>query len=143
MARTEPTGLTTTGCRLVLVIAALSIAHHVDHIVREMTGWPLGGGLNPFSASLAVYPLILGGFLLSRRRQVGPRFWAALAGGGAAFVLAVHIGPAAGDPVTAIPDQYGSALATATALVVPALLAIALVAHCLYEIRRMVGASSR
>lgn len=74
------TGLTATGYRLVLVIAGLSIAHHVDHVVRDVTGWPLQGGFNPFSASLFVYPVILAGLLLSRRQRVGPRFWAILAG---------------------------------------------------------------
>ena len=81
MADGAVTGLTTTGYRLVLTITALSVAHHVDHIVRDVTGWPLGGGFNPFSASLFVYPVILAGVLLSRRQRVGARFWAILAGG--------------------------------------------------------------
>jgi len=137
MARATPTGLTTTGYRLVLVITGLSVAHHVDHVVRDVTGWPLQGGFNPFSASLLVYPVIVAGLLLSQRQRVGARFWAVLAGGGALFILAVHVGPAAGDSVTTIPDQHDSALADLAALAVLALFVTALVVHCAYEVRRM------
>lgn len=137
MAEDAVTGLTTTGYRLVLAITALSVAHHVDHILRNVTGWPLGGAFNPFSASLFAYPVILVGVLLSRRQRVGAPFWAVLAGGGALFILAIHVGPAAGDSVTAIPDQYGSTVADVVALVVLALFLTALVWHCAHELRRM------
>jgi hypothetical protein len=132
-----PTGLTRTGLRLVMAITALSAAHHVDHVLRGVTGWPLEGGFNPFSASLFVYPVIAAGVVLARRGRVGARFWASLAGGGALFVLAVHVGPAAGDSVTSIPDQYDSTVADVAALVVLAAFVVALVAHCAYELRRI------
>ncbi len=137
------TGLTVTGSRLVLAITALSVAHHVDHMFRDVTGWPLGGGFNAFSASLFVYPVILAGVVLSRRLRVGARFWAILAGGAALFILAVHVGPAAGDSVTTIPDQYGSVIADVAALAVLGLFLAALVWHCGHETRRMVAAGSR
>ena len=137
MAQAAPTGLTARGYQLVLVITALSIAHHLDHVVRDVTGWPLAGGFNPFSASLVFYPVIVAGLLLSRRQRVGARFWALLAGGGALFILGVHVGPAAGDSVTTIPDQHGSAAADVGALVVLVLFLIALVAHCVHEVRRL------
>ena len=139
--RGVPTGLTPTGHRLVLLITGLSLAHHADHVVRGVTGWPFEDGFNPFSASLFVYPLLAVGLVLSRRRRVGARFWAMLAGGGALFILAVHVGPAAGDSVTSIPDQYESTLADIVALVVLALFLAALVAHCAHEIRRMTTAA--
>ncbi len=142
MPRGAATGLTETGYRLVALITALSVAHHVDHIVRDVTGWPFGGGFNPFSASLFVYPVIAAGLLLSRRRRVGARFWAILAGGGALFVLAVHVGPAAGDSVGAIPDQHGSTAAALAALAVLAVFVAALLVHCAYEMRRMARASA-
>ncbi|HEX2273609.1 MAG TPA: hypothetical protein VHG90_07035 [Acidimicrobiales bacterium] len=132
-----PAGLTPVGYRLVLVITTLSLAHHVDHVVRDVTGWPFGGGFNPFSASLFVYPVIAAGLALSARGRVGARFWAVLAGGGALFILAVHVGPWAADSVTTIPDQYGSTVADAAALAVLALFLGALVAHCAHEVRRM------
>jgi len=120
----------------VVAITVLSAAHHVDHVFRGVTGWPLAGGFNPFTMSLVVYPVIAAGLVLSRRGRVGPRFWAILAGGGAAFVLVVHVGPAAGDSVTAIPDQYASPVADVAALVILGAFVAALAAHCLYEARR-------
>jgi hypothetical protein len=138
MAPAASTGLTPTGYRLVLVITALSIAHHLDHVVRDVTGWPVEGGFNPFSASLFVYPVIVAGLVLSRRHLLGARFWAVLAGGAAVFILAVHVGPAAGDSVTTIPDQHGSTIADVAALAVLALFVAALVAHCAHEVARMV-----
>jgi hypothetical protein len=137
MASGASTGLTATGYRLVLVIIVLSVAHHVDHVLRDVTGWPLRDGFNPFSASLFVYPVILAGLLLSRRQRAGARFWSVLAGGAALFILVVHVGPAAGDSVTTIPDQYGSTAADVAALVVLALLLAALVVHSAHEIGRV------
>ena len=128
-------GLTKTGFRLVLVITGLSVCHHVDHVLRGVTGWPLAGGFNPFTMSLLVYPAVVAGLVLSRKGRAGPRFWAALAGGGALFILVVHIGPAAGDSVASISDQYASPVADGAALVVLAAFFAALVAHCLYEAR--------
>ncbi len=113
--------------------------HHLDHVLRGVTGWPLRGGFNPFTMSLMVYPAIVAGLYLSRRRRVGPRFWALLAGGGAVFILAVHVGPAAGDSVTSIPGQYDSPVADAAALVVLAAFLVALVTHCVYETRLAAG----
>lgn len=136
MAGSEHRGLTATGHRLVLVITVLTLAHHVDHALRDATGWPVDGGPNPFSVSLLAYPVIAAGVVLSRRALVGPRFWAVLAGGGAVFVLVVHVGPAAGDSVTSIPDQYASPGAGIAALAVLAGLVAALVWHCAHEARR-------
>ena len=137
MTEHSATGLTTTGYQLVAVITGLSIAHHVDHILRDVTGWPLRDEFNPFSASLFVYPVLVAGLLLSRWHRVGARFWAALAGAAALFILAVHVGPAAGDSVTAIPDQYGSTVADVAALVILALFVAALIVHCAHEVRRI------
>lgn len=128
-------GLTTIGYRLVAAITALSIAHHVDHVLRGVTGWPFEGGFNAFSGSLFVYPVIALGVALARRGRVGPGFWTLLAGGGAIFILVVHVGPAAGDDIAQIPRQYDSTLAGIVALIVLVGFLIALVAHCIYEFR--------
>ncbi|MGH9152941.1 MAG: hypothetical protein ACRD03_11200 [Acidimicrobiales bacterium] len=128
-------GLTPTAVRLVWAITVLSVAHHVDHLLRDVTGWPVEDEVNPFTISLLVYPMIAVALFLSRRGRFGPRSWAALAGGGALFILAVHVGPVAGDSVTRIPLQYDSALAAVAALVVLVAFFCALVAHCLYELR--------
>lgn len=128
-------GLTPTGVRLTLAVCVLSAAHHVDHALRGVTGWPLEGGFNPFTLSLFAYPAIFAGLLLSRAGRAGSRFWAILAGGGAIFVLAVHLGPAAGDAVSSIPAQHTSPFMDVLALAVLAAFVAALVAHCLYELR--------
>ena len=140
MAEGSTAGLTPTGYRLVLLITGLSIGHHVDHAVRDVTGWPLADEFNSFSASLFVYPVILAGLWLSHRHRVGARFWAVLAGGAALFIVAVHAGPAAPDSVTSIPDQYGSTVADVAALSVLGLFLAALVLHCAHEMRRMTRA---
>lgn len=137
LQRSASSGLTPAGFAFVLVITCLSVAHHVDHILRDVTGWPLAAGLNPFSASLLVYPAIGLGVILSAAGRVGPRFWAVLAGGGAAFILVVHVGPAAGDSIEDIPSQYSSSIADVVALVVLAVFFAALAAHCVYEWRRV------
>lgn len=126
-----------------LIITALSVAHHVDHVLRDVTGWPLADGVNPFSASLAVYPVIGLGVFLSSVKRVGARFWAVLAGGGAAFVVVVHVGPAAGDSIEDIPGQYSSPIADVVALVVLVAFVSALVAHGVYEWRRTTAPGGR
>jgi hypothetical protein len=121
--------------RFVAGIAVLTFAHHVDHAARRVTGWPLTPEVNAFTVSLLVYPAIAAGLVLTRRGRAGRRFWAVLAGGGALFVLLVHVGPAAGDLVTRIPGQHDSTVADVAALVVLAALLVALVGHCAYEAR--------
>lgn len=143
MAITASTGLTPAGLRLVVAITALSVAHHLDHVLRDVTGWPFGGGFNAFSVSLVVYPVIAGGLLLSSRGRLGPRFWAILAGGGAVFILTVHVGPAAGDSMTTIPDGYASPVADVAALAVLGAFLAALVVHCAYEAGLMVRGAGR
>ncbi len=140
--RAPPTGLTGTGYGLVLVITGLSVAHHVDHVWRGVTGWPFTDEFNAFSASLFVYPVIVAGLALSARHHVGARFWAVLAGTAALFVLVVHVGPAAADSVGTIPEQYGSRAAGLAALAVLALLLVALVVHGAHEIRRTASSST-
>jgi hypothetical protein len=133
----KSSGLTQNGYRLVALITGLSVAHHVDHILRGVTGWPLDGGFNPFSASLLVYPVIALGVFLSRRERVGPLFWSFLAGGGALFILFVHVGPEAGDAVGDIPGQYSSPVADVVALAILAAFFAALTAHCILELGRL------
>ena len=77
----------------------LSIGHHIDHVVRgNHTGWPVTSEVTPFSASLAVYPLVLLGLVLSRTKRPAAGYWLVLTGSGTLFLLAVHLGPAALEP---------------------------------------------
>jgi hypothetical protein len=73
--------------------------HHLDHLIRHnAVGWPLTDQVNAFTISLVVYPVIAAGLLAYRAGRVGPGFWALISGGGAIFVSAVHLGPAAVEP---------------------------------------------
>lgn len=52
-----------------LVVGALAVLHHVDHVLRaDNSGWPFTPDVTPFTASLIVYPILLADFLLLRRR---------------------------------------------------------------------------
>jgi hypothetical protein len=69
---------------LTYLAATLSMAHHIDHVIRHnAVGWPMTGEVNPFTMSLIIYPIIITGLLLYRAGRVGPGFWALVSGGGA------------------------------------------------------------
>ena len=127
--------MTTTLYLLIWVAVALSLAHHADHILRGDTGWPFSDQVNTFSYSLVIYPIILTGLVLSLFGLVGPRFWAFISLGGAAFVAAVHLGPVSTDAITAIPGQYPSPIAGALAVLVLVALVAVLVGTFGYEAR--------
>ena len=92
---------------LVALAAVMGLGHHVDHVIRgNHVGWPVEGEVNPFTYSLAIYPLILLGLALYHSGRVGPGFWIFLSGGGAAFVGAIHFGPGAVEPPRDIIDLY-------------------------------------
>jgi hypothetical protein len=75
---------------LTYLAATLSLAHHIDHVIRHnAVGWPLTGEVNAFTMSLIIYPIIITGLLLYQAGRVGPGFWALVSGGGAVFVSAV------------------------------------------------------
>ncbi len=94
--------------RLTYLAAAMSLGHHLDHVIRHnAVGWPLTGQVNAFTVSLVVYPVIATGLMLYRAGRVGPGFWALVSGGGAVFVSAVHFGPAAVEPPEMILGGYG------------------------------------
>ncbi|HZD02815.1 MAG TPA: hypothetical protein VFA46_22270 [Actinomycetes bacterium] len=93
--------------RLTWLAAALSLGHHLDHVIRHnAVGWPLTGQVNAFTLSLVVYPVIAAGLLGYRAGRVGPGFWALVSGGGAVFVSAVHLGPMAVEPPELILGAY-------------------------------------
>jgi len=93
--------------RLTYLAAAMSLGHHVDHLIRHnAVGWPLTDEVNAFTMSLVVYAVIATGLLLYRAGRVGPGFWALVSGGGAVFVSAVHFGPVAVEPPELILGEY-------------------------------------
>jgi hypothetical protein len=122
--------------RLTWLALVLSLGHHLDHLIRgNAVGWPVTEEVNAFTLSLVVYPIIATGLVLYRAGRVGPGFWALVSGGGAAFVAAVHFGPAAVEPPELILDHYDSPvlgwLAFGWLVVFVAVLAIT----CVYETR--------
>ena len=54
--------------KLLLLAAALTAVHHVDHVLRaDHSGWPFLPQVTPFTFSLLVYPLFLSVYLLRTR----------------------------------------------------------------------------
>ena len=131
--KSERGGMSRATYLLIGAITLLSLGHHLDHLLRGATGWPFSAEVNPFTYSLAIYPVIAAGLALSRRGRAGARFWALLSGGGALFVLGVHIGPVAGDAVDQIPGQYASPVAGAIALAELGLFMASLVAASVFD----------
>lgn len=66
--------LSATRYRLIAAITLLSIGHHIDHVVRGVTGWPFTSEFNAFSASLVFYPVIALGVLVPTSRRAGALF---------------------------------------------------------------------
>lgn len=120
---------------LIGLAVVLSAGHHLDHILRGATGWPLTAEVSPFTYSLAVYPLIATAFLLSRRGLAGPRSWLVISSGGALFLAAVHLGPAADDTVERIGSGYASPAVGVAAIAELALLVTVLSGLSFYEHR--------
>ena len=62
-------GRLTHGEQALLGVVALAFLHHVDHVLRaDNSGWPFTAEVTPFTASLLVYPIFVGDFLLLRSR---------------------------------------------------------------------------
>lgn len=127
---------------LLLIIAALvlSAGHHLDHIVRgNHVGWPVGSEVNAFSASLVIYPLILGGLALSLSGRMGPGGWALLSGGGAVFLAAIHVGPWAVEPPGDIIGLYDPPVLGWLAFGWLLVLVLVLLVSTVYELRLWQG----
>jgi len=115
---------------------ARSLAHHLDHLIRGNTvGWALTEGVNAFTASLVVYPIIATGLVLYRVGRVGPVLGALASGGGAAFVAAMHFGPGAVEPAELILDHYQPPVLGWLAFAWLVTFVTVLAITCLYETR--------
>ncbi len=98
---------------LVVLTTAMTLGHHIDHIIRgNHVGWPFASEVTPFTLSLAVYPAVIVGLILSRRGKVGPGYWAILWGIMTVLAASVHL-PLSEDSETAgdIINPYASPLA--------------------------------
>ena len=122
--------------RLTYLAAAMSLGHHLDHVIRyNAVGWPLTDQVTAFTASLVVYPVIATGLLAYRAGRVGPGFWALVSGGGAVFVSAVHFGPTAVEPPEMILEPYDPPILGWLALVWLGVFVAVLAVTSVYETR--------
>ena len=122
--------------RLTYLAAAMSLGHHLDHVIRHnAVGWPLTDQLNAFTMSLVIYPVIATGLLAYRASRVGPGFWAVVSGGGAVFVSAVHFGPAAVEPPELILGHYDPPILGWLAFTWLVIFVAVLAITCVYETR--------
>jgi len=96
---TTDTTLTRGFYAFVLVPTLLGAAHHVDHVVRgNHVGWPLTPEVNPFTYSLAIYPLLAVSVYLTATRRVEARYWAGFFAFSAGMLAYFHVSPWAVEP---------------------------------------------
>jgi hypothetical protein len=95
----------------VVVPTVLGVAHHVDHIIRgNHVGWPITAEVNPFTYSLAIYPLLAISLYLTVTRRVDARYWAGFFAFSAGMLAYFHISPWAVEPPQAVMVPYENPL---------------------------------
>ena len=83
----------------ILIPTLLGAAHHIDHVIRgNHVGWPITGEVNPFTYSLAIYPLLTTGVLLTVAGYAGARYWSGFFALSAVMLAYFHISPWAVEP---------------------------------------------
>jgi hypothetical protein len=83
----------------VVLPTVLGAAHHVDHIVRgNHVGWPLTPEVNPFTYSLAIYPLLAISLYLTVTDRVDAGYWAGFLAFSAGMLAYFHVSPWAVEP---------------------------------------------
>jgi len=99
---------------------ALALLHHTDHVLRGThVGWPVTAEVNTFTYSLAIYPIVLLGFVVRSQR-----YWLAAVGGGLALLTVVHLLiEAPGEIVTGYAQPLAGLLALAILIALIAILA--------------------
>ena len=88
------------------LVTVLALIHHTDHVIRgdlvvsyglnanwNHSGWPFQPPVTPFTASLAVYLLLVPGIVLTLRRRLWARYWIGAAIVLAAIIVVVHFVP--------------------------------------------------
>jgi hypothetical protein len=113
--------------------AALATLHFTDHVIRGQlvldrglepawnhSGWPFQARFSPFTVSLIlVYGLLLGGIVLTLRRQVWAGYWLVTAILLGAIVTQVHFGPGANtESPSVVIDTYGNRAVGITAVTI-------------------------
>lgn len=106
---TDETSLTRAFYLFVLVPTILGAAHHIDHIIRgNHVGWPITPEVNPFTYSLAIYPLLAISLYLSVTRRVEARYWAGFFAFSAGMLAYFHISPWAVEPPQDVMVPYAN-----------------------------------
>jgi hypothetical protein len=106
---TTDTSLTRPFYLFLLATTGLGAAHHVDHVIRgNHVGWPLTPSLNPFTYSLAIYPLLAVSVYLTLTRRVEARYWAGFFAATAGVLAYFPVSPWAVEPPADIVVPYGS-----------------------------------
>ncbi len=100
----------------VVMATAFGLLHHLDHVIRGVAGWPVGGDVNGFTYSLLMYPVIAFELSLAARGRPLHGYRMAVAVVGFIFVAAVHFGPVAVDPLGHVYASYDSPLAGSAAV---------------------------
>ncbi len=88
------------------LVTVLALIHHTDHVLRgdivlssrldpkwNHSGWPFQAPVTPFTASLAVYLILVPGVVLTLRRRLWARYWIGAAIVLAAIIVVVHFVP--------------------------------------------------
>jgi hypothetical protein len=95
----------------VVIPTVLGAAHHVDHIIRgNHVGWPITAHVNPFTYSLAIYPMLAISLYLTVSRRVDARYWAGFFAFSAAMLAYFHISPWAVEPPQDVMVPYENPL---------------------------------
>ena len=98
-ASTTEKSLTPLFYLFVALPTVLGVAHHVDHIIRgNHVGWPLAPEVNPFTYSLAIYPLLAVSLYLTVTDRVDVGYWAAFLAFSAGMLAYFHVSPWAVEP---------------------------------------------
>jgi hypothetical protein len=106
---TTDTSLTRLFYLFVIVPTVLGMAHHIDHIIRgNHVGWPLTPHVNPFTYSLAIYPLLALSLYLTLTRRVEARYWAGFFAFSAGMLAYFHISPWAVEPPQDVMVPYAN-----------------------------------
>ncbi|WP_440991502.1 hypothetical protein [Haloarchaeobius baliensis] len=107
----EPGTLTPRAYLLFAVATLLGLAHHLDHVIRgNHVGWPITPEVNPFTYSLAIYPLLVLGFTLSLTGRAGARYWTVVMSLGAGMLVFFHLSPWAVEPPGDVVLPYANPL---------------------------------
>lgn len=118
------------------VATLLGLAHHLDHVIRgNHVGWPITPDVNPFTYSLAIYPLVVLGFTLSLTGRGGARYWTVVMTLGAGMLAFFHLSPWAVEPPGDVILPYANPVFGYVAFAVLLALILVVAGGALYSFR--------